>query len=268
MKNRYIHIFSFVAALLMLATFSACEADDKIEFVTGTTTEPESELNKENGHEWVDLGLSVKWATCNVGASRPEQYGNYYAWGETTTKSEYTRDNSKTMYKNLGDISGNAQYDAARANWGGSWRMPRKAEFDELRKHARDPNQMTVKTIYADIDLDANAMESELQWGFEELLWFVNQYLETSGKGSFNDEDVEVIFNRDGIVNESEIMQMLVSAGVRVSNETLLSMVPWVDNIKEEVRRVKKEEQEQINLYGDDLPNEGVNNGKEPETKR
>ena len=141
-------------------------------------------------------------------------------------------------------------------------------DFDELRKHARDPNQMTVKTIYADIDLDANAMESELQWGFEELLWFVNQYLETSGKGSFNDEDVEVIFNRDGIVNESEIMQMLVSAGVRVSNETLLSMVPWVDNIKEEVRRVKKEEQEQINLYGDDLPNEGVNNGKEPETKR
>ena len=51
MKNRYIHIFSFVAALLMLATFSACEADDKIVFVTGTTTEPESELNNENGHE-------------------------------------------------------------------------------------------------------------------------------------------------------------------------------------------------------------------------
>ena len=41
-----------------------------------------------NGHEWVDLGLSVKWATCNVGASSPSEYGNYYAWGETSTKSD------------------------------------------------------------------------------------------------------------------------------------------------------------------------------------
>ena len=43
-----------------------------------------------NGHEWIDLGLSVKWATCNVGASKPENYGDYYAWGETTTKSDYS----------------------------------------------------------------------------------------------------------------------------------------------------------------------------------
>ncbi len=49
-----------------------------------------------NGHEWVDLGLSVKWATCNVGASSPSDYGNYYAWGETRTKSEYTEDNCST----------------------------------------------------------------------------------------------------------------------------------------------------------------------------
>ena len=85
-----------------------------------------------NGHEWVDLGLSVKWATCNVGASSPSDYGNHYAWGETATKSEYTKDNSKTYGKNIGDISGNADYDAARANWGSTWRMPTKAEFEEL----------------------------------------------------------------------------------------------------------------------------------------
>ena len=90
---------------------------------------------KEGDYLAIDLGLSVKWATCNVGASTSEFYGNYYAWGETSTKSEYWTSNSKTFGKNLGDISGNAQYDAARANWGGSWRMPRKAEFDELRKH-------------------------------------------------------------------------------------------------------------------------------------
>ena len=89
--------------------------------------------NKINGHEYVDLGLSVKWATCNVGANKPEEYGNYYAWGETTTKSSYTEDNCLTCGANISDISGNAIYDAARANWGDSWRMPTIAEMEELK---------------------------------------------------------------------------------------------------------------------------------------
>ena len=86
-----------------------------------------------NGYDWVDLGLSVKWATCNVGASKPEDYGNYYAWGETSTKSSYTNGNSKTWGKSMGDIKGNSNYDAARANWGGKWRLPTMAEMSELR---------------------------------------------------------------------------------------------------------------------------------------
>ena len=87
-----------------------------------------------NGHEYVCLGLpsGLKWATCNVGATSPEEYGSYFAWGETSPKSEYTEDNCKAYGKNLGDISGSPIYDAARANWGGSWRMPTKAEFEEL----------------------------------------------------------------------------------------------------------------------------------------
>ena len=87
-----------------------------------------------NGHQYVDLGLSsgLKWATCNVGADSPEDYGNYYAWGETETKAEYTEDNSVTYGQQLNDISGNAQYDAAAANWGGSWRMPTRDEIKEL----------------------------------------------------------------------------------------------------------------------------------------
>ena len=84
------------------------------------------------GHEWVDLGLRVKWATCNVGANTPEEYGNYYAWGETSTKSRYNKDNCKTWKRSMSDIRGKSSYDAARANWGGSWRLPTKAEFDEL----------------------------------------------------------------------------------------------------------------------------------------
>lgn len=93
---------------------------------------PDGSDGKHEGHEYVDLGLSVKWATCNVGASKPEDYGNYYAWGETTTKSTYTEGTSKTDGKSMGDIAGNSSYDAARANWGGTWRMPTDAEMQEL----------------------------------------------------------------------------------------------------------------------------------------
>lgn len=83
-------------------------------------------------HDYVDLGLSVKWAACNVGALLPEDYGDYFAWGETTTKSTYTKDNCKTYYYKLDNIAGDVSYDAAHANWGGSWRMPTKAEMQEL----------------------------------------------------------------------------------------------------------------------------------------
>ena len=108
-----------------------------------------------NGHDWVDLGLpsGLKWATCNVGASSPESYGSYYAWGETRPKSEYTWENYK--FRVSGGSSENVTFskynteiargtvdnktrldpgdDAARANWGGSWRLPTDAELTELR---------------------------------------------------------------------------------------------------------------------------------------
>ena len=85
-----------------------------------------------NGHRYVDLGLSVKWATCNVGASSPSDYGDYFAWGETSPKSSYYNDNSVTYRKNIGDIAGNVHYDAACANWGSSWRLPTDSECQEL----------------------------------------------------------------------------------------------------------------------------------------
>ena len=86
------------------------------------------------GYGWVDLGLpsGLKWATCNVGAYTPADYGNYYAWGETSTKSNYYYDNCASYGKSWGDIGGDSNRDAARANWGGSWRMPTAEEFQEL----------------------------------------------------------------------------------------------------------------------------------------
>ena len=85
-------------------------------------------------YDFVDLGLpsGSKWATCNVGANSPTEYGNYYAWGEIEPKESYTEENCLTLELEMEDISGNPQYDAARANWGGGWRIPTQEELDEL----------------------------------------------------------------------------------------------------------------------------------------
>ncbi len=107
-------------------------------YSSGTSSGSSTGLNVSksgtiNGHDYVDLGLSVKWATCNVGASTPSGYGYYYAWGETKTKSDYTPNNiGSYVNSRTADIGGWSQYDAASAAWGGTWRMPSKLEFEEL----------------------------------------------------------------------------------------------------------------------------------------
>ena len=107
------------------------------------TTIPES----EDAGEAVDLGLSVLWSTTNIGAQNPEDYGEYYAWGELTPKTTYTLNNYKyhitgttdynsyTSYKNIGNNISGTQYDAAKQLWGGDWRMPTLEEFNELRNN-------------------------------------------------------------------------------------------------------------------------------------
>ena len=98
------------------------------------------------GHEYVEMGDGLKWATCNVGASAPEDYGDYFAWGESTTKSNYSW---STYFDNpSGDGTTFTKYsvdkktvldltdDAARKNWGSTWRMPTDAEWTALRNTA------------------------------------------------------------------------------------------------------------------------------------
>ena len=112
------------------------------------TLKMDEACHDENHVHAVDLGLpsGLKWACCNVGATTPEEYGGYYAWGETEEKSYYDMDTYKywsdkngdghweyNEFVNLGnDISG-TQYDVATVKWGGTWRMPTRAEQDELR---------------------------------------------------------------------------------------------------------------------------------------
>ena len=91
-------------------------------------------IGTSNGYEWVDLGLpsGIKWASSNVGAGIPEEYGEYYAWGEIATKEKYKSENSLTYGKEMTEISGDILYDAATVNRGNSWRMPTEIEMKEL----------------------------------------------------------------------------------------------------------------------------------------
>lgn len=128
------------AAVNFIETMEKMEVDD---------SEPNiPDVPNTGNHEYVDLGLSVKWATCNVGASKPEEYGDYFAWGEVEPKDEYRWEtykwcdgqaNTLTKYNtdsSCGTVDNKtvleAADDAATVNWGGSWRMPTDVEMTEL----------------------------------------------------------------------------------------------------------------------------------------
>ena len=139
-------IYTFLA-LLMVCSVSCSKTD-----------EPDNggnESNTLNGHEYVDLGLpsGLLWATCNIGADAPEDYGDYFAWGETQPKDVYDWStyqycngcegwNTLTKYCNDNEFGYNGftdnltalvpDDDAATANWGNGWRMPTMEQWREL----------------------------------------------------------------------------------------------------------------------------------------
>lgn len=125
MKMRKKNLFAVM--IIIPVIISSCSKDDDETIAIG---------------EAIDLGLSVKWASWNVGASRPEESGGYYAWGETKEKNEYSWDsyaycksdknlNRTDVTINITNICGSS-YDVAHVKWGGSWRLPTKSEIGEL----------------------------------------------------------------------------------------------------------------------------------------
>jgi len=165
-RNKKSSIIVMLAALLMLLPLSGTAQSitrGKKQQTTKTSTSPKkkdvksssknktttkeksnkSESTKKANtkatvHEYVDLGLSVKWATCNIGANSPEDVGDYYAWGETSVKYSYVEDNYRWYHDGhyelpggLSDIAG-SDYDVAHVKWGGKWRLPTLYEIKEL----------------------------------------------------------------------------------------------------------------------------------------
>ena len=91
----------------------------------------------QKSDEAVDLGLpsGLKWASCNIGASSPEESGEYFAWGEIDPKNNYADINSITRKKRMKQINGDVNYDVATAKLGASWYIPTKADFEELIRY-------------------------------------------------------------------------------------------------------------------------------------
>lgn len=123
----------------------------------------------------------------------------------------------------------------------------------EQLKSSGSPNEMTIKSIFSDIDLDANELETEYQASFEDLLWFVNQHLSNTGVGDFTNEQVEIIFNRDMMVNDSQIIADINNSASILSMKTLISLHPWVNDVDAELEQKKKEQEEALEQYGNML---------------
>lgn len=109
-----------------------------------------------------------------------------------------------------------------------------------------DPNQMNIQSMYTDIDLDVNGMETEFQAGFEELKWFIDQYLIHQGHADYTDEDVTFVFNRDIFINEdSMITNCMNSVGI-ISNKTIVAKHPWVTNVVRELAQMEEDKEAEL----------------------
>ncbi len=146
------NIFAVMLCGALLVGFSACEKEESVSIDSLLT---QIEIKMVDGHNAVDLELpsGTLWATCNIGAETPADYGTYFAWGEIESKSIYNRDNYKflndkylfTKYCNdtIHGIKDDKSVldsidDVACMTWGGAWRTPTKADFEELFNFCKD----------------------------------------------------------------------------------------------------------------------------------
>lgn len=112
-----------------------------------------------------------------------------------------------------------------------------------------NPNQLNIRSMYSDIDLDANSMEVEFKASFQELIWFINQYLKNTG-GITSEEKIDIIFNKDILINESQVIADIKASVGILSEETLITQHPYTVNPKEELERVEKERKKNFEDYG------------------
>ena len=164
--KKVFHLFAVAMCSVLILTVVSCQEKNNPEENGGISSNPV---------QAVDLGLpsGIKWANMNVGATKPEEYGAYFAWGETKPKDKYiwityfdAEDEGNTFikyYNNGGKTSLDLEDDAAYVNWGADWRMPTKAELDELRTNcnwtwAENYNETGVKGYMVSSKTNSNSI--------------------------------------------------------------------------------------------------------------
>ena len=127
------------------------------------------------------------------------------------------------------------------------WETLKKDIFDfgqgvdeDKDKIGNAPSGIALRFLYAGLDLKCNALEEWFKWGFEQLLYFVNKYLEIT-KQPVSDKEITIVFNRDIAVNESQaIADCLNSKGI-ISDRTIIANHPWVEDVEEEIKQIQEE---------------------------
>ena len=115
------------------------------------------------------------------------------------------------------------------------------------------PNEMTLKSMYNDIDQDADEVETEFNLRIDHLLWYVDFDLANKGKGDFSKTEVEIKFTRNMIMLDSETIQNINNSSGLVSAKTLLQQHPYIQNVEKELEQLKQERTPPPNDYGGDI---------------
>lgn len=130
----------------------------------------------------------------------------------------------------------------------------------DLDKFGSSPSGIALKFMYAGLDLKVNAMETQFKFGFDSLLYFVNMYLNENGMASAACPDIDIVFNRDMQINESEKIENCSKSQGTISEETILANHPWVKDVEAELKAVEDKQQASL-PYLDKIPVGGDGNG-------
>lgn len=116
----------------------------------------------------------------------------------------------------------------------------------DLDKFGSAPSGVALKFMYAGLDLKCNAMEVEYKLGFESLLYFINIYLGETNQGNYSNEEIDILFNRDMEINESEVITNCASSKGIISDETIIANHPWVKDVESELEKMHEQQQESL----------------------
>lgn len=123
----------------------------------------------------------------------------------------------------------------------------------DLDKFGSAPSGVALKFMYSGLDLKCNALESEFKMGFENLLYFINIYLSENNLGLYKNVDLDIIFNRDMKINESEVIENCQKSKGVVSDDTIIANHPWTKDIEQEKEALEKQKQENL-PFQDKIP--------------